>query len=422
MQYLLRRFLQKFVRRGTLEVQPFRGASFIVGDSGPPSCGFRLADARAEIELLLNPEVAAGELYADGRLQMIRGEIVDLLTLGSLNLGAPGGPRSVAVAMALRRLWQGLAPGIAPGRARANAAHHYDLDARLYRLFLDRDMQYSCGYFETLSAGLDEAQLAKKRHIAAKLALKPGQTVLDIGCGWGGMALYLAGVCGARVMGVTLSREQLEVASRRAAAAGLTDRAKFAYCDYREVKGRFDRIVSVGMFEHVGPRNYDAYFRHVADLLADEGVALIHTIGHFAEPTPTSSWVRKYIFPDGYIPSLAEVAPAIARAGLAVGDLEALREHYALTLQHWRMRFAARRDQAKAIYGEKFCRIWEYYLAGAQCSFRYQGSAVLQFQLMKRFEALPITRDYLAAREAELRVAETASQPALEIERVLGPV
>ncbi|WP_374546719.1 class I SAM-dependent methyltransferase [Rhodoblastus sp.] len=408
MSALLEPFLRRLIRKGALEVQPFDATSFSVGDGGSPSCAIRLNDRRAAWELLRDPELAVGELYGDGRLELTRGGLYDLLALGARNIVAPGGPKSLALRQAARRLWQMLGPGIAPSRARDNASRHYDLDARLYRLFLDRDMQYSCALFETPEMSLDEAQLAKKRHIAAKLALAPGQKVLDIGCGWGGMACYLAEACGVEVLGVTLSREQLDIARQRTAAAGLTGRVRFALQDYREIEGRFDRIVSVGMFEHVGRRNYDVFFAEIARLLATDGVALIHTIGHFGPPEPTSAWLRKYIFPDGYIPALAEIAPALARSGLAVADLETLREHYALTLDHWRARFQARRDEAQAIYDERFCRIWEYYLAASQCAFRYQGCAVLQFQLIRSFNALPITRDYLFRREAELRAGGPA--------------
>jgi cyclopropane-fatty-acyl-phospholipid synthase len=406
MSWLFRHFLRRLIRKGSLDVRPSKGPAFVVGDGGPPYCGLRLADKAAEWELVRDPEMGLGELYADGRLELTQGDLYDLLALGARNILAPGGPGILTMQRALLGARQRLGPGVAPGRARANAAHHYDLDARFYRLFLDDDLQYSCAYFETPGASLEAAQLAKKRHIAAKLALSPDRKVLDIGCGWGGLALYLAENCGAQVLGVTLAREQLQLARQRAQAAGLADAVRFELKDYREVEGRFDRVVSVGMFEHVGPRNYDAFFARVAGLLAQDGVALIHTIGHLGAPAPTSSWVRKYIFPDGYIPSLMEITPSLARAGLVVADLEILREHYALTLEHWRARFEANRDEAREIFGERFCRIWEFYLAGSQCAFRHEGCVVLQFQLVRKFDALPITRDYLVHREAELRAAE----------------
>jgi cyclopropane-fatty-acyl-phospholipid synthase len=406
MSWLLQYFLRRLIRKGSLEVRTSTGPAFVVGDGRPPFCGIRFADKAAEWELIRDPEMGLGELYADGRFELTLGDLYNLLALGARNIVAPGGPGLLTAQRTLQSLWQRVGPGVAPGRARANASHHYDLDAEFYRLFLDDDLQYSCAYFETPSASLEAAQLAKKRHIAAKLALTPGQKVLDIGCGWGGLALYLAQNCGAEVLGVTLAREQLQLARQRAQSAGLADAVHFALKDYREVEGCFDRVVSIGMFEHVGPKNYDAFFARVAGLLAEDGVALVHTIGHLGAPAPTSSWLRKYIFPGGYIPSLMEIAPSLARAGLAVADLEVLREHYALTIEHWRARFKANRDAARAIFGERFCRIWEFYLAASECAFRYEGCVVLQFQLVRKFEALPITRDYLFRREAELRAVE----------------
>jgi cyclopropane-fatty-acyl-phospholipid synthase len=415
MSWLLQHFLRRLIRKGSLEIRPSTGPAFVVGDGGPPFCGLRFADKAAEWELIRDPEMGLGELYADERFVLTQGDLYDLLALGARNIFAPGGPGLLTMQRALQSLWQRFGPGVAPGRARANASHHYDLDARFYRLFLDDDLQYSCAYFETPSSSLEAAQLAKKRHIAAKLALAPGRNVLDIGCGWGGLALYLAENCGAKVLGVTLAREQLQLARQRARTAGVAEAVHFALKDYREVEGRFDRVVSIGMFEHVGPRNYDAFFARVAGLLAEDGAALIHTIGHLSTPAPTSSWVRKYIFPDGYIPSLMEIAPSLARAGLAVADLEVLRDHYALTIKHWRARFKANRDEARETFGERFCRIWEFYLAGSQCAFTYEGCVILQFQLVRKFDALPITRDYLFHREAELRAAEERSASGAEI-------
>ena len=408
MSVLLQRFLEKLIRTGALEVEPAQGPPFAAGDGSSPSCAIAFADRRAEIALALDPEKELGELYMDGRLRMVRGEIYDLLALATKNIGVGAPTRRLAAWQKLRRVANRLRPGVRPRKAQANAAHHYDLDARLYKLFLDSDLQYSCAYFEFQSQDLEAAQQAKKRHIAAKLAIGPGQKILDIGCGWGGMALYLAALCDAEVLGVTLAKEQCEVAQKRAARAGLGSKIRFGLEDYRQVQGRFDRIVSVGMFEHVGPKNFDAYFARVADMLEDDGVALIHTIGHFGEPGPTNAWVTKYIFPDGYLPGLMEIVPSLAKAGLLVADLEILRDHYALTLEHWRARFKARRDEAKAIYGERFCRMWEYYLAGAECGFRFQNCCVLQLQLVKRLDALPITRDYIKQREEELRQREGA--------------
>ena len=252
-------------------------------------------------------------------------------------------------------------------------ARHYGLDGRLYELLPDRDLQYSCGYFERPDAGLEEAQLAKKRHIAAKLAIEPGQRVLDIGCGWGGMSLYLARYTDAFVHGITLSDEQLDVARSRADADGLGERVAVALEDNRQTAGPFDRIVSVGMMEHVGRKNLRAYFRRVADLLAEDGVALVHTIGVSGVPAPANEWVDTYIFPSGYVPALSEIADAVQRAGLFSTDVEVLRLHYAETIAQWRTRFSARRDEARAIYDERFCRMWDLYLCGAECAFRIEG-------------------------------------------------
>ena len=298
------------------------------------------------------------------------------------------------------------APGYWIERARANVHHHYDLDERLYRLFLDEDLQYSCAYFPHEGMSLDEAQLAKKRHIAAKLALRPGQHVLDIGSGWGGLALSLAGWAGVRVTGVTLSGEQQKVASERAARAGLGGDATFLLKDYRELSQRFDRIVSVGMFEHVGIGHYDEFFRTCAGLLAEDGVMLLHSIGRFDGPGATNPWINKYIFPGGYIPALSEVIPAVERAGLIIADIEILRLHYAKTLRAWRERFLARREEAAAIYDERFCRMWEFYLAASELAFRNQDMMVFQMQLVKDQTVLPLTRGYMEEAEGRLALAD----------------
>jgi cyclopropane-fatty-acyl-phospholipid synthase len=282
-------------------------------------------------------------------------------------------------------------------------AHHYDIDGAIYDLFLDRDWQYSCAYF-TDSAGLDAAQLAKKRHLAAKLALEPGQRVLDIGCGWGGLAIYLAKVAGVDVTGVTLSREQLSVANKRAAREGLQETVRFELKDYREAGGCFDRIVSVGMFEHVGVNHYATYFRKVRELLADTGVGLIHTIGRSGPPTATHPFIAKYIFPGGYIPALSEIVPAIEPSDLIIADLEILRLHYAMTLRAWRERFLANWDKVAAIRDKRFCHMWEFYLACSEVAFRYLGLVVFQVQVVKRIDALPLVRDYMM--DAEQRLLE----------------
>jgi cyclopropane-fatty-acyl-phospholipid synthase len=301
------------------------------------------------------------------------------------------------------------------GRSKDNVAHHYDLDGRLYSLFLDADKQYSCGYFEKPDATLEDAQLAKKRHIAAKLLIRNGDKVLDIGSGWGGLGLYLAEMTGARVTGVTLSTEQLEASNARAAEKNLTQSAKFFLEDYRDIPGPFDRIISVGMFEHVGVDFYDTYFKRCAELLTDDGVMLLHSIGRSDGPDVTNPWITKYIFPGGYIPALSEVMPAIERSGLRVCDIEILRLHYAETLKAWRERFMARREEAVQLYDERFARMWEFYLACSEMSFRKQDLMNFQIQLTKRQGVVPTTRDYIMREETKLRGIERGKRPRLQI-------
>jgi cyclopropane-fatty-acyl-phospholipid synthase len=300
-------------------------------------------------------------------------------------------------------------------RARRNVAHHYDLDGQLYALFLDADRQYSCAYFETADQSLDDAQLAKKRHLAAKLLVSPERRVLDVGCGWGGLALYLGELCDARVTGITLSEHQLALARVRAAEKGLSDKVEFHLRDYRDVAGKFDRIVSVGMFEHVGVGFYDRFFQKCAALLDDDGVMLLHSIGRSEGPGITNPWIAKYIFPGGYIPALSEVLPAVERAGLLVTDIEILRLHYAETLKAWRERFLAHREQAERLYDQRFTRMWEFYLAASEMAFREQAMMVFQLQVTKRQGIVPMTRDYIAREEARLRALEGGGRPQLRL-------
>jgi cyclopropane-fatty-acyl-phospholipid synthase len=357
----------------------------------------RLADRGLHRRILLSPELALGEAYMDGRLTFEEGTTLrDFLTLLFVNPGAPEyleGLRRGLVA-GWDRLISWL-PGFAIGAARRDVAHHYDLSRQLFELFLDEDLFYSCACFETGTESLEQAQRRKCALITRKLCLRPGQRVLDIGSGWGGLALYLARHAGVDVTGVTLSVEQLQVATERAAAAGLADRVRFHLMDYREVNGCFDRIVSVGMFEHVGVRHYDRFFSVVGRHLADDGVALLHSIGRSDPPGGASPWLNKYIFPNGYSPSLSEVLAATERQHLWVTDVEILRLHYARTLAEWQRRFQANRDRVRALYDERFCRMWELYLLSCELVFRRCSGMVFQMQLARNRDAVPLTRTYL---------------------------
>jgi cyclopropane-fatty-acyl-phospholipid synthase len=383
------------IEKGRLTVIDSGGRVHVYGPGPDPKATIHIHDPSLEWRLFFQAPLLLGEAYMDGRLTVEDGNVEDLLGLLFLNLGnAPAGPverTREAVRRACRRLYQ-----YNPARrARRNVAHHYDLSKILYENFLDPDLQYSCAYFRSAQDTLKEAQEHKKRHIAAKLLLKPAQRVLDIGSGWGGLALTLARFCDLRVTGITLSEEQLKVARERARAEGLDDRVEFALRDYRAETGTFDRIVSVGMFEHVGVNHYPAFFRKMRELLADDGVALLHTIGRSDGPGATSPWIRKYIFPGGYSPALSEVLPVIEKCGLFVTDVEVLRLHYAETLKAWRTRFRENWNTIKALYDERFCRMWEFYLAGSEMAFRHQGLVVFQIQIAKRVDAVPITRDYI---------------------------
>jgi cyclopropane-fatty-acyl-phospholipid synthase len=413
MDRLLRYFLGQFVRRGAMTFTTASGAKFTCGDGTGRPVSVRFVTERTERRILLNPELALGEAFMDGTFVVEDGSIADTL---AILLDQPEMvPRWARLQWWLRYLARHLRQFNLRGRARNNVAHHYDLDGRLYSLFLDADKQYSCAYFETADMSLDDAQLAKKRHLAAKLLIGRGARVLDIGSGWGGLGLYLAEMTGADVTGITLSTEQLGVANARAAEKNLTRSAKFLLEDYRDIPGSFDRIVSVGMFEHVGVGFYETYFRRCAELLSDDGVMVLHSIGRSTGPDVTSPWVTKYIFPGGYIPAVSEVIPAIEKAGLLVCDIEILRLHYAQTLQAWRERFMARREEAVRLYDERFARMWEFYLAAAEMSFRKQNLMNFQIQLTKRQGIVPITRDYVTREEAKLRGIEQRKRPRLQL-------
>ncbi|WP_092887059.1 SAM-dependent methyltransferase [Roseicitreum antarcticum] len=404
------RVAESHIKTGHLYLTFPDGSAASVGDGTGGRVAIRITDSRTVRRMCINPELALGEAFMEGTLIVDAGSIYDFLELLFRNTSVTrlnGVPRLLRAAFgAFNRLtgYNSVA------RSKSNVAHHYDLNGELYRLFLDSDSQYSCGYFEDARASLEAAQLAKKRHLAAKMALLPGQRVLDIGSGWGGLGLYLAAHFDAQVDGVTLSQEQFGVSNARARAAGLNGNVSFDLKDYRDITQRYDRIVSVGMFEHVGRRSYAEFFAKVHDLLTEDGVMLLHYIGQTGQPSHTNPWILKYIFPGGHMPALSEVLPVIERHGLVVTDLEVLRLHYAETLRDWRQNFMARRDEAVVLYDERFARMWEFYLAASETAFRHQGLVVHQIQLARRQDAVPLTRDYIGQAEARLRDSEVSQR------------
>ncbi|MBM3492460.1 MAG: class I SAM-dependent methyltransferase [Alphaproteobacteria bacterium] len=395
--------LKQVLRVGCLGMVDADGRHYRIGrQDGGPAVTVRLHDRAIQRKLLLNPDLYFGEAYMDGRLTLVEGTLEELFELLLRNLRADGAlPFTCFLDRWIAPILQRVRSYNPIGRARRNVAHHYDLSAELYDIFLDSERQYSCAYFASENDSLEIAQRNKMRHIAAKLLLRPGQRVLDIGCGWGGLALYLARTCAVDVTGLTLSTEQHGYATARAAALGLSDRVRFHLRDYREEAGQYDRIVSVGMFEHVGLPHFRQFFDKVRELLDPQGVALLHSIGRLQGPGRTSPWIDKYIFPGGYIPALSEVMPAVERCGLLPTDLEILRLHYACTLKEWRRRFLAERERAARLYDERFCRMWEFYLTGSEIFFRHCGGMVFQLQLSRALEAVPVTRDYMQSWEAQ---------------------
>jgi cyclopropane-fatty-acyl-phospholipid synthase len=403
MNRLLEHVIARLVKTGNLKVTSADGSIHRFGDGTGPEVHVALRSRRAEWAIGIDPMLALPESYMEGNLDFVSGDAFALLETAYRNYSRPSAEAGwTRMLEGMRRAFRRLQQVNTAARARQNVRHHYDLSGEFYRLFLDADMQYSCAYFPRQGISLDEAQAAKKRHLAAKLRLTPGQRILDIGSGWGGLGLYLAKQFETEVLGVTLSVEQHQASNERARRAGLAERARFELQDYRALEGPFDRIVSVGMFEHVGINHYRTFFDTCARLLTPDGVMVLHSIGRSGTPQATAAFIRKYIFPGGYIPSLSDVFPAIERSGLIVTDVEILRLHYAETLRLWRERFAANRDHAKEMYGERFCRMWEFYLAGSEASFRWQDLIVFQLQLTRRNDTLPITRDYMAEAEKAL--------------------
>lgn len=383
--------LQTHIQRGCLELGLANGERHRFG-SGQPHAQLRLRNDRALERILGDPEFMLGETYMNGDWDTVDGNLIGLLEVLMLNFPEQRREHRNRLAHSLKKL---IARGNRIAHSYRNVAHHYDLDEWLFRRFLDEDMQYSCAYFYEPNISLEEAQRAKCRHIMNKLRLQPGQRVLDIGCGWGGLALYLAEHAGVEVTGLTLSREQLRVAESRARAHSMEKQITFMLQDYREHHGSYDHIVSVGMFEHVGVRHYRDYFSQICRLLAGDGIALIHTIGRHGPPGATNPWIEKYIFPGGYNPALSEMVAAIEKSGLVSCDIEVLQLHYAMTLAVWSQRFHAHRVEIKQRMGERFCRMWEFYLASCEAAFRWRDLAVFQVQLTRRLGITPITRNYL---------------------------
>jgi cyclopropane-fatty-acyl-phospholipid synthase len=410
---LIGRLVGKLLTKGSLTLHTPGKSPETFGPGGGKHLTVRLTDKKVAFDIIKNPRLGFGETYMDGRLVIEDGTMLDLMRMivganrwedwgkGRKTLSKKGG-KSLLKAFNTNNL----------KRARKNVAHHYDLSDELYELFLDEDKQYSCAYFTDPKNSLEQAQLDKKAHIAAKLALQPGQRVLDIGCGWGGMALFLHKVAGVDVLGVTLSERQLEIARKRAALAGVSDHVKFELIDYRMLDNEFDRIVSVGMFEHVGAKHYGEFFAKCRDLLKPDGVMLLHTIGKLGDiSTGPDPFTDKYIFPGYHLPSISEMTSASQKVRMIASDIENLRLHYALTLEHWLDRAGKARKQIEAMYDDRFFRMWEYYLAGGIVMFEDGAACNYQVQYIRDRRALPITRDYIGEAEARYRKlgAETAA-------------
>ncbi len=407
--------VQKIVRKGSLTLTLANGETHTIGDGTGEPVAARLADQEAEDAIRRDPTLKLGEMYMEGRFILEHGNIYDFLALVKQNTTNEIFDFKMAALLIGRIAMQQLKSRIPVNHNKRNVAHHYDLSEKLFELFLDEDWQYSCAYFDPPGIGLEEAQVAKKRHIAAKLNPQPNQRVLEIGSGWGGMAMYLAeSTPGLDVTGITLSEEQLKISRERAQKRGLADRVRFELQDYRYLTGKkFDRIVSVGMFEHVGIGNYGNFFKKVHELLDDNGVMLLHSIARPKPSFATNAFIEKYIFPQGYIPSIAETLVPLEKAGLLTRDVEVLPLHYAYTLRHWRERFVARRQEAVALYDEKFFRMWEFYLAGSEMGFRWDELFIEQIQITKNQFATPDNRNYIPQNETKLREFE-ATRPPLE--------
>jgi len=403
----LSHMMKSFVRVGTLKIIDADGKVHVFSGQPGPNVTMRLSDRSLYYKLVFNPELNAGEAYMDGRMSFEDSTLRDFLTLFSLNRLSLSSYPLQKVLRRVSRMFKKGQQANPIGKAQQNVAHHYDLGNDFYKLFLDEGLQYSCAYFTNDDNTLEQAQRNKLRLLAAKLNLSPGLKILDIGCGWGDLALYLARLADVEVVGVTLSKEQFELANARARKAGLDNRVRFELKDYRKVEDRFDRIVSVGMFEHVGVHHYGEFFGKINELMDDDGLALIHSIGHMSPPGTASPWLRKYIFPGAYSPALSEVFEVVEQNSLWVTDLEFLRLHYAKTLAHWAQRFEANRDKVEAMYDARFARMWEFYLISAEMMFRTGSQLVFHMQLARKRDAVPIVRDYITDLQRTYEQQET---------------
>ncbi|HYW16215.1 MAG TPA: cyclopropane-fatty-acyl-phospholipid synthase family protein [Allosphingosinicella sp.] len=414
--WLLDKLLKKIVTKGELTVIDHDGKEYRYGDGQPAPHGpvrVRFTDKGASNHIVKDPRVGAGEVFMDGRMVLEQGNVRDLILLIRYNAPVerqgplkPKGPVRRGIGRIAGRLdqinWK--------TRSAKNAEHTYNLTRRLYELFLDEDRQYTMAYYRDLSNSLEKAQLDKKAHIAAKMYLKPGMRVLDVGCGWGGFALYLNRMYGVEVLGVALARDQVDFSNERAREAGVSDKVKFELLDYRDVEGQFDRISNVGLIEHLGTPHYPGFFTHMRRLLKDDGVMVSHCCGRMGEPGVTDKWTRKYIFPGGYIPALSELVTQAEKHRLIVTDVEAMRFHYAPTLAEWYNRTVVNKDEIISLYDERFYRMWLFYLAGAEAAFRYGGMVNWQVQYVKRRDSIPMTRDYMYEESARLREMEEAPE------------
>ena len=407
--YLLPHLLKRFIEKGRLTIIGHDGKLSVFGSGiEGPEVTIRFTDAKVERDLFFNPELASAEAYMDGRLVPERGSTIhDLLMLFSVNRRGLG---SHPLQQALRKIWKalrGVHQANKLGRAAGNAREHYDHPADFYALWLDQRMNYSCAYFTSPDESLEDAQLNKLRHVAAKLKLSPGMTVAEIGSGWGALSIYLAQNCGVHVTAVNVATEQLAASRERAAKAGVADRITFVEQDYRDLAGSFDRVVSIGMMEHVGVTYFDEYFRTIKRVLKPGGFAMVHAIGRMAPPGTTAPFIRKYIFPGGYVPALSEVFGSTERSGLWVADCEVLRLHYYWTIKNWRQRFEARRPDVVARMGERFARMWEFYLAAVELGFLHGSNMVYQLLLSERRDDVPVIRDFIVDDERTLKSAES---------------